>query len=438
MRIASLDLPVLLAWCLLCPLPSFSFSSSLPAGATGRRTHRGPPLKWALAGRDARKLESVKAALQLDATIAEPPAIIIADADSQQSLQRMTAQTRVVISTVGPFAKYGEPLIASCVKTGTDYVDTTGETLWTSDMIAKYDEQAVRNGVIVSNMCGFDSIPADLSAFLVASELRSKFQTDTRHLQGFITVNGMGVSGGTIASMINMLSLPKSELKRAANPYLLNPAGTEPAKWRRVESDQSLPRFDSIINRWTSPWLMARINTRVVRRTIALRRQLDKSGRGFGDEVSYSECTPTPSFIVAFIKWAVSLVAVLLLVLKPTRVLLQRYVLPAPGEGPSAATRAKTTFAHRTIGTGENGARVQAVISGGDPGYTDTAKMVAETALTLAEDRARIELTKLQSTTGTNGLVGGFYTPAIVGGEILAERLRGAGLGVVVEEFKGE
>ena len=137
----------------VCCLSFFS------AGATNRRSQQGfAPLKWALGGRDAKKLGLVKAALKVDSSLASEPALVLADADDQQSLQRMTAQSRVVISTVGPYAQHGEPLVAACVKTGTDYCDLTGESPWCESMIRKYGEAAAKNGALIVNMCGYDSI----------------------------------------------------------------------------------------------------------------------------------------------------------------------------------------------------------------------------------------------------------------------------------------
>lgn len=409
---------------------------ALLGGGTVRETNQSrPPLRWAIGGRDEKKLNDVKEGIKCEPSIAEQPTIIIADANDRTSVEKMTAQARCIIATVGPFSKYGENMIAACIRTGTDYVDITGETIWVSNMIAKYGAEAEKNGVIISNMCGFDSIPSDLGAYLAAAELKEKHQTEVAHMQGFTSVNGGGISGGTIASIIHGMSLPPEERKKQGQPYLLNPPNTRPAQVRAVERDQRLPRFDSTLQKWTAPWLMSLVNTRVVRRSLALRKTLDKAGVGFGENASYNECMPLPSLWMAVLTWLGLVVSLLLLALKPTQALLTRYVLPAPGEGPSKERRAKTTFSHRVIATGEDGSQVQSIISGGDPGYQYTARMVGECGLLLAQDRDRIELNDLTAQRGSNGLVGGFFTPSVVGARILAERLRGAGMGVRVEPF---
>jgi short subunit dehydrogenase-like uncharacterized protein len=413
------------------------------AGETGRKQGgRARPLVWALAGRDAKKLERVKSSLEIEEKVSEEPDIIIADANDQQSMQRMTAQTRVVLSTVGPFAKYGTPLIAACVKTGTDYADTTGEAPWVADMIAQYSEQAEKNGALLVNMCGFDSVPSDLGAYLVATYLQQEKKTNVGRMQGYAYVKGGGISGGTIASIINMLEDPKSGGAAKRRAYLLNPEGTAPSKTRASEVDQKFPVYDELLGKWTAPWLMAQVNTRVARRSIGLRKLLDPKGVGYGEEASYNETMPLPSAFWAFATWLGLVVSILLLVLKPTRRLLQRFVLPSPGEGPSPAQRERTTFQVKVIGVGENGDEAVATISGGDPGYAYTARMVSECALMLCQDRSTLEINQLVSGSssgkkkGSTGVIGGFYTPAIVGGQLLAERLRVAGLGVAVSEYK--
>lgn len=189
-----------------------SLCAALSVCAAGpRASAKGQPrLRWALAGRDPKKVQSVKASLQLDSSAAEEPAIIVADSNDIQSLQRMTAQTRVVISTVGPYAKYGESLIAACCKTGTSYCDLTGESAWAELMITKYGDAAAKAGALIVNMTGFDSIPADICAFMAADWLKTQRQTNTMHLQGYTEVKGGGVSGGTIASMLYMKSVART------------------------------------------------------------------------------------------------------------------------------------------------------------------------------------------------------------------------------------
>lgn len=418
------------------------------AGATHRQSNQGlPPLKWAIGGRDAKKLSMLKASLRVDSSLASEPAVILADADDQQSLQRMTAQTRVVISTVGPYAQHGEPLVAACIKTGTDYCDLTGESPWAEAMIRKYGEAAARNGALIVNMCGYDSIPSDITAFMAASWLRTERQTAVTHMQGYADVRGGGPSGGTVASILYMKEAPgppagqsnEHPMAKVGRPYLLNPPEYQLTQARPLEKDQILPKYDNDINKWTVPFVMAVANTRLVRRSLALRRQLERECDGFGSEGSYNECMVAPGgggLIAALITWLVLALGMILISLPPTRYLLKTFVLPKPGQGPSAEQRAAARFSHTVIARGEDGSVARAVISGGDPGYGDTSKMISEVALMLAQERSAIPLQKLiTGRTAIQGQVGGFFTPSLVGGDRLVQRLGLAGLKLEVGEF---
>lgn len=369
--------------------------------------------------------------------------MIVADSNDIQGLQRMTAQTRVVISTVGPFAKYGEALIAACCKTGTSYCDITGESPWVESMITKYSEAAAKAGALIVNMTGFDSIPADVCAWMAADWLKTQRQTNTLHLQGYTEVKGGGVSGGTIASMLYMreprVGAPKDEptpSSKVGKPYLLNPPGYVPAQVRPLEKDQLLPRFDADIQKWTVPFLMAMVNTRVVRRSFAQSRQLDRVTGGFGEDASYNECMPAPGggFFSALLVWLGLALMALVLAFGPTRALAVKF-LPAPGEGPSAEKRAKTRFRHRVLGRGEDGSTVESSMSGTDPGYTETSKMIAEVGLMLSQDRSKLPINRLLQGVSAASTPGGFYTPSIVGGQVLVERLRSTGMKLEVGEW---
>jgi len=198
------------------------------------------------------------------------------------------------------------------------------------------------------------------------------------------------------------------------------------------------------------PFVMSVVNTRVARRSFALRRQLEPSTDGFGADATYNECMTVPSMLTAVVTWLGLVVGMLLLVVRPTRSLLRR-VLPAPGQGPSAEVRAKATFCQRVVGRGEDGSMVESIFAGGDGGYTDTGKMLAEIGLLLALERDTLPLQRLVDNAKASGdsgsqpaqekaegvtRVGGFFTPSVVGGDRLVERLRGAGLRLEAHEFK--
>ena len=311
-------------------------------------------------------------------------------------------------------------------------------------MCACVSDAAAKAGALIVNMTGFHSIPSDICAFMAADWLKTQRQTNTLHLQGFTEVKGGGVSGGTIASMMYMreprVGAPKDEPSpgsKVGNPYLLNPPGYAPSKARPLEKDQLLPRFDPDIQKWTVPWLMALVNTRVVRRSFAQRRQLDRVTGGFGEDASYNECMPAPrggGFFPALVVWLMLALTALVMAFGPTRSIAKRF-LPAPGEGPSAEKRAATRFKHRVLGRGEDGSTVEASMSGTDPGYTETSKMIGEVGLMLAQDRSKLPLHQLLQGVSAAKQVGGFYTPSIVGGSLLVDRLRSTGMKLEVGEW---
>lgn len=251
------------------------------------------------------------------------------------------------------------------MKTGTDYCDLTGESLWAAEMASKYGDAAAKNGAILVTSAGYDSVPSDLCAFLAAQQLRER-GTRVREMRGYASMSGAGFSGGTFASMLNMFQRPASELKRASDPYLLNPPDQRPARVLPQDRDQLLPHWDETIGRWTSPWIMASVNARVVRRSIALRKQLSEDGVGDGPDAAYNECQPHSSLVGAVAMCLMLVVTLLALMLRPIHPLLQRFT-PKPGEGPSEEKRARTTFSHRVIARGEDGSLTEAVMRGGDP-----------------------------------------------------------------------
>lgn len=226
------------------------------AGETGRTTQRGhPKLVWAIAGRNESKLQAVKKQLKIDPSIAEEPDVLVADAGDLQELIRVTSQTRVVITTVGPFSLHGEPLVAACAKTGTDVVDSTGETPWVQEMIKKYSEQAEKSGCVAVSFCGFDSVPSDLMAYLAERELATKYNQATYELQCYQRLKGAGASGGTFASMINSVESRNAASRLKAGAHMLTPEEYRPTVTHPKENDQLFPRYDATIGAWTVPFV---------------------------------------------------------------------------------------------------------------------------------------------------------------------------------------
>ena len=237
----------------------------------------GSNVTWAIAGRDEEKLNELQSKLESKVDI------VIANSKDSASLDEMTKQTQVIISTVGPYLKYGEPLIKSCAENGTDYVDLTGEAIFIKDMMDKYQETAKQSGARIVNSCGFDSIPSDLGVYFTQTKAEEKFGEACNVIHMRVKAAKGGISGGTIASMATIfeeVGEDKSRRKQVANPYLLNDDTDVP----NVRQDNvSKPEYDSTHKRWLAPFVMASINTRIVHRSNQL------LGYEYGRDFKYDE-----------------------------------------------------------------------------------------------------------------------------------------------------
>ena len=366
-------------------------------------------LKWALGGRNREKLANVRAELcAIDPRAAEL-AILVADASDRASLDPVVRDTRVLCTTVGPYAIYGRETVAACVDAGTDYSDITGETPFIRDMIDAHHERAKQTGARIVHCCGFDSIPSDLGTLMLQERAR-ELGTRCSEVKYFAGESKGGMSGGTIASMLNLAeaaSRDRSVARTLADPYALGGSGPDGADQRGV-------RYDADVGRWTAPFLMAAINTRIVRRSNALLEH------AYGQDFRYSEAM---SFSSGARGWAMAagLTAGLagflgLAMLAPTRKLVLSKVLPSPGEGPSKEKRESGFFVTRLVGTLADGrGKLHGLVKGEqDPGYGETAKMLGESAVCLAKDEI--------------GKSGGILTTASCMGMRLVERLRRAGM----------
>ena len=381
-------------------------------------THRA---RWALAGRDRAKLEQVRASL--GAAQAELP-LVLANAKDAASLDALVARTRVIISTVGPYALHGSELVAACARNGTDYCDLTGEVQWMRRMIDAHDAQARESGARIVHTCGFDSIPSDLGTLMLQEYMRERHGGHLDQVRYYLAKMSGGLSGGTAASMVQMLDEVQKDpsLRRVlGNPHALNP---EPRRGRREERDQMGVRYDADAGRWTAPFFMASVNTRVVRRSNAL------LGHPWGKDFMYSEVTsfaPGAKGLLTATAVTAGLGAFFAAASVPAlRRQLEKHVLPAPGQGPSAEQREKGFFVVKLLGEGvspQSGQRVKLegkVASSGDPGYAATSRLLAESALCLAFDEVKSS--------------GGVLTPASSMGTKLIERLRRAGVTFEVQE----
>ncbi len=388
------------------------------------RRHEGEGLRIALAGRNEDKLRRVHRELAQISKEAEAFELLTGDSHDRASLDAIATQTEVVCTTVGPYAKYGAELVAACVEAGTDYCDLTGEPQFIRRMVEEQHDHAVETGARIVNCCGFDSIPSDIGTWTLFHEAKDRFGITLEEVKLITGRMKGGVSGGTVASMMQVLEDVKADrsiLRKIGNPYGLNPEGE-----RRGPDggDQRGVRYDEDLPGWTGPFMMAAINSRIVRRSNAL------LGYPYGREFRYSECSGTGSGAKGLMRASTLAVgmagAMAGIAFGPTRSLMMKK-LPAPGEGPSRDEREAGSFVIHLLGKGRTDSDQPASIRGrvigkADPGYGETAKMLGESALCLALDGAEL------------GTPGGMGTPAATMGKHLLDRLRGQGMEFIVDE----
>ena len=363
-------------------------------------------LRWAIAGRSADKLDALKARLGDQAA---PLDTIVADSSNDAALKDLAGSTNVVLTTVGPYALYGSALVAACVEAGTDYCDLAGEVQWIRRMIDRHHERAMETGAHIVHCCGFDSIPMDMGVFFLQNEARRRYGACCESIALFVKATRGSASGGTLASMINIIREARRDREVArilANPYALNPPGEREGPDGR---DQQGVAFDDDAGCWTAPFVMAGVNTRVVRRSHAL------AGYPYGHDFRYREAVLTGRGPAGWSKGALMTLALGGLVagisFSPTRRLLQRFFLPSPGEGPGPAAREAGFFNLVQVGRLPDGTTIRSRITGDrDPGYGSTSKMLAESAVCLAKD-------EIDSP-------GGVLTPSAAMGDALLQRLR--------------
>ncbi len=364
---------------------------------------RGPAgLRWAVAGRSPQRLEALLS--EIGASVP----ILRADSGDPASLTEMVHRTAVVCTTVGPYGRYGMPLVKACVEAGAAYCDLTGEVPFIAATIEHHEQRAKRTGARIVHACGFDSIPSDLGTLMLARHFEAQGRRLERVRFRLAAIRG-GLSGGTVATLFDLLASARDPAVRRilADPHALTPA-QEPRA--RVEPDSLRPSRDADTGQWTAPFLMAPFNTRVVRRSAAM--------LGYGARLCYEERVNTgrgPLGWAAAAGMSLGLGAFVSTAAVPTLGGLYRRLLPGAGEGPSRARRERGMFAIHLHGESDDGHRALATVVGNqDPGYGETAKMVAEAAICLARDILPSE--------------GGILTPAVAMGMKLVERLRAAGM----------
>lgn len=329
-------------------------ATGFTGGLVARYLHGriGTTLRWALAGRDRAKLEAVRG--QLDPAVG----VIEADSADPDSLHAMARQTKVVITTVGPYTRHGEPLVVACIDEGTDYVDLTGETNWWREIVERHHERAAARDVLIIPSCGYDCIPADIGALYCAAQLpNDQPMTIDAYTRGYGSA-----SGGTVASGLELLASGRTD---------------EPDEPDRAP----LVHYARDVDRWAvrspvlDPW--------VVRRSAELRPQ------DFGDQLRYRQYFAFRSSIQAYAAVGVGASIMTLAKLRPVRSLFTK--LRPSGSGPSPEQRAKGWFRFDFVGRG-GGREVRTHVSGGDPGYGETSKMISEAAIMLVEARDQLPM----------------------------------------------
>lgn len=376
-------------------------------------------VKWAIAGRSESKLSELKSGLGSNA--GELP-VILADATDDRALKAMCEQTRVVISTVGPYALYGEPLVKACVETGTDYCDLTGEVQWIRRMVDRYEDQAKKSGARIVHCCGFDSIPSDMGVWFLQQQAEKTFGEPCLDVRMRVKVVKGGLSGGTVASMMNVAKEAAADPK--LRKELANPFSICPPEHRSTLRQPSLKgaEFDKTFNVWLAPFVMGAINTRIVHRSNAM-----QSAR-YGKEFTYDEAMMTGSGTKGRLT-AYGIIAALAgfftaSAIKPSRWLVEKFV-PQPGEGPTPEAQKAGFYDLRFVGRTQDGKTMITKVTGdADPGYGSTSKMLGEAGMCLAFDIPADQ-------------AGGFWTPASVLNDKLLERLTSkAGLTFEVVETR--
>ncbi len=398
------------------------------SGVVGQQTvryfaeHTQPgEVRWAIAGRDRQKLESVRAKIGVDVDI------LVADSQDRAAIDAIVSQTRVLLNTAGPFGIYGDEIVAACVRHRTHYVDITGETPWVRELIDRHHTQAAADGTRIIPCCGFDSVPADLGAYLMVRYLQQERGVECTQVKAYYQMAG-GFNGGTLASGLDIYD--RGQLARVADLFLLNPPESVPVDLER-HRDPVAPQLDEDLGTWTAPFFMGSVNTRIVRRSWAL---FDLQQESYGADFCYQEYfkfdPPWGWWQSAGMVASLAVIAGALQV-PPLRALLLKG-MPQPGTGPTEQVMDEGWFRCELWGWGSDGSRVRGLIADvGDPGNRATVKFVCESALCLVLDFVGGACQNDNRLPG-GAERGGVLTPATGLGDVLVGRLKGAGMRIEV------
>ncbi|KAJ3217011.1 hypothetical protein HDU67_008656 [Dinochytrium kinnereticum] len=381
-------------------------------------------LKFAMAGRSKSKLEDIRMKItEVEPSAAKIP-ILVADSSDIASLEAVAAQTRVVLTTVGPFMKFGVPLVDACVRIGTDYVDSTGESPFIRKIIDLYHDAAVENGVTIVPSCGFDSVPSDIGALMLSDHFAKKGLQTAAIRYTAHNFKG-GVSGGTIHSAMGLMELPfKDQFALRDLDYLL-PKGVTGPKY----PSSAMLRYEKATKKWQNYFFMEISNTRYVRRSWAL------FAKAYGPAFKYSETMASANLLLALLSIIGMTFAFPLIMFPPFRWLVKKLV--PQGTGPSEEAMKKGFFTVKLVGEAEDQSKAIATFHcPADPGYRGTAIMLAEAALVLALQRSDLDRAGVNVVGSFRPLKGGVLTAATAVGLVLAERLRKAGCTLTVDDVQ--
>ena len=380
---------------------SSGFTGSLVSEYIFKNYSKSKNLKWAIAGRNLNKLKQIRNKVADDSV-----SILIADSNDESSIVSMVKKTKVICTTVGPYAKYGSKLVKACVDHGTHYCDLAGEVQWIRKMIDNHHADAISNSVKIVNCCGFDSIPSDMGVYFIQKESK-KMNKSIKKIEMRVAGAKGGISGGTYESLSNVNKEALNDnnvLKTVINPYGLNPIGEQDGP---DNYDLRKVIYDKTSQNWIGPFIMAAINTKIVRRSNAL------SGYSYGKDFEYDEATlGGKGFKGRFKSILMSIPIAIVMLAKPESFLkkIVDKILPKAGEGPSKIDRENGYYNLRFYVTYKDGSKAIAKVTGDmDPGYGSTSKMLSESAICLAKDNL--------------DTISGVITPSTAMGDFLLDRL---------------
>ncbi|KAL0078582.1 saccharopine dehydrogenase [Phycomyces blakesleeanus] len=370
-------------------------------------------IRWALGGRSLAKLEKVKERLiKLDES-AKALDLLIADTDDPLSLDTLLSKTRVIINLVGPFTKYGTPVVEACLRQKTHYVDITGEYTWIRQIIKRFHEKAEAENIMIVPTCGFDSVPSDLGTFMVVEHLRKQHGLATESVKMSVVDIFGGLAAGTIHSGLTVMSDRSITGPQSVDPYLLSSS--------RGQAKPSLPwphRDRDFHGLWQTFFIMSVVNEKIVMRSWDIQH---KRGKDYGRLFTYHETQSMPFIQAMLFSVAFFVLLPLISLLTKSQFCLEKIqqMLPDSGTGPTPEERAKGYSSIEFLATAEtqpyeDPVQVRGIVKGfGDPGYSDTCRMVSESALCI-----------IKSLDTLPGKQGGILTPATAFGNVLLDRLR--------------